>query len=52
MGSEAAERAAAAVADIMNWDLARVNEEVRRYRGYLAENHLLTAAGSARKGER
>ena len=52
MGSEAAERAAAAVADIMNWDLARVNEEVRRYRTYLAENHLLTAPGSKRKEER
>lgn len=52
MGSEAAERAAAAVADIMNWDPARVSEEARRYRTYLAENHLLTAPGSKRKGDR
>jgi glycerol-3-phosphate dehydrogenase len=41
MGSEAAERAATSVADIMNWDVTRVREEVRRYREYLVENHLL-----------
>jgi len=41
MGSEVAERAATAVADIMNWDGARVREEVLRYRKYLDENHLL-----------
>src|SRR5262249_31614182 len=41
MGWEAAERAATAVADVMNWDGARVREEVRQYREYLAENHLL-----------
>jgi glycerol-3-phosphate dehydrogenase len=44
MASEAAERAAAAVADIMKWDPARVREEVRRYREYLANNHLVASS--------
>jgi glycerol-3-phosphate dehydrogenase len=49
MGAEAAERAAAAVADVMNWDVARVRDEVRQYREYLAENHLLNQESFARK---
>ena len=39
--SEAAERAATSVTDTMDWVVTRVREEVRRYREYLAENHLL-----------
>lgn len=41
MGVHAAERAAAAVADILGWDKTRVAEEVRNYRDYVARNHLL-----------
>ena len=49
MGFEAAERAATVVADVMNWDVARVSDEVRRYREYLAEKHLLNPADSVSK---
>jgi glycerol-3-phosphate dehydrogenase len=40
MAAHAAERAAAAVAEPLGWDAARVEQEVRNYRDYLARNHL------------
>lgn len=39
MASREAERAAATVADIMGWDPAEQQAQVRRYRAYLARRH-------------
>jgi len=38
MGVEASRRAAAAVADILGWDEARIDYEVRAYRQFIAEH--------------
>lgn len=44
MGHDAAPRAAEAVAEVLGWDRARIDAEVRAYRDYLAHMHKFHAA--------
>jgi len=41
MGAEAAERAARAAAEVLDWDEARIQQEVADYRAYLADQHAV-----------
>lgn len=44
MGYDAAPRAAEVVADVLGWDRARIDTEVKAYRDYLARMHKFHAA--------